>query len=800
MIIHTLKTPDKLRLTALFSLAIFSICLVPATALAQDSAQAEDAPAQPADDATAQDSAIDVAEEEEDWEALLEQEEAKDGEPAKKGDDKKLKIRAIEIRATPEELSRMGGSAQNVDEARLEQYEYDDPHSILQQVNGVYMRQEDGFGLRPNIGIRGANSERSKKVTLTEDGVLFGPAPYAAPAAYYFPLMTRMVGVEIYKGPGAITYGPQTIGGAINFIGRPVPLLSSEGQLDMAIGAFPGVGRLPTGKLHGYYGFGKKYGGAMLEVVQLGNNGFKELDGGGDTGFNKTEAVLRARLHTDLTHATLHALDLKLGYSQEVSNETYTGLSDADFRDTPNRRYAATQRDQMDWSRYQLQLSYIFELGESFNVTTTAYNHTFDRTWARVGGFADGSRLEDVLKDPTSPRNRLPYDLLTGKESTTDATEALNYISNQRAFLSQGVQTRAIHKLTGQSWNNKLEAGARLHRDYIDRLHTSQLYAMRQGKLEVFDANSPAAVTTDNKGEAVAFAVYAQDTFYYKGLTVSPGMRMEHISTSLIDRQANTQIDNSDTILIPGIGAHYAINDKLGFLAGVHRGFSPVTPGQDDAVTPETSINYEAGARLVDPSHDTHLELVGFFNDYQNLIGECTFASGCDEQDLDNQFNAGQVYVYGAEAMAKHTFALTESLKLPVRAAYTLTLSEFQSAFSSENPQFDNVQAGDELPYVPHHQASLSAGLSGLNWSFDATFNFASAMRERAGQGDTTPEERTDTYAMLDLAAQYRFAKSWQAYTRIDNVTNAQPLAARLPQGARPSRPMLAQIGLKIDL
>ena len=85
------------------------------------------------------------------------------------------------------------------------------------------MRGEDGFGLRPNIGIRGANPDRSKKVTLMEDGILFGPAPYSAPAAYYFPLITRMELVRVIKGPGAISFGPQTVGGAIDLVTRGIP-------------------------------------------------------------------------------------------------------------------------------------------------------------------------------------------------------------------------------------------------------------------------------------------------------------------------------------------------------------------------------------------------------------------------------------------------------------------------------------------------------------------------------------------------------------------------------------------------
>ncbi|MCK6523660.1 sterol desaturase family protein [Myxococcota bacterium] len=98
---------------------------------------------------------------------------------------------------------RVAGSAHRVDEETLERFEYDNVERVLAEVPGVSTRGEDGYGLRPNIGMRGASSDRSAKVTLMEDGVLFAPAPYAAPAAYYFPMSTRLVGVEVFKGPAA---------------------------------------------------------------------------------------------------------------------------------------------------------------------------------------------------------------------------------------------------------------------------------------------------------------------------------------------------------------------------------------------------------------------------------------------------------------------------------------------------------------------------------------------------------------------------------------------------------------------
>ncbi|MFT5433984.1 MAG: Fe(3+) dicitrate transport protein, partial [Myxococcota bacterium] len=110
--------------------------------------------------------------------------------PDDKNPDDPIELPPVFVDPAPNDLTKIGGSVHHVGEGELEQLEYDDPNAILYTVPGVYIRQEDGYGLRPNIGLRGTNPERSKKVTLMEDGLLFGPAPYSAPAAYYFPALT----------------------------------------------------------------------------------------------------------------------------------------------------------------------------------------------------------------------------------------------------------------------------------------------------------------------------------------------------------------------------------------------------------------------------------------------------------------------------------------------------------------------------------------------------------------------------------------------------------------------------------
>jgi Fe(3+) dicitrate transport protein len=706
-----------------------------------------------------------------------------------------------------------------LDEKALEKYDFDDATQVLAQVPGVYVRTEDGYGLRPNIGMRGADSDRSKKVTLLEDDVLFGPAPYSAPAAYYFPLITRMTGVDVTKGAPSIAYGPQTIGGVINLRTRAVPEQGAVAGLDASLG------NTWYNKGHLYGGYGTKYWGVLAEGVSLYTSGFKHLDGGGNTGFNKQEGMLKLRVNTDPSARVYQRAELKLGYSREDSNETYAGLTGADYRARPMRRYAGSALDRMGWWRSQAEVAHTLGVGEHFELKSAVYRHDVDRLWRRLDGFLrdDGGTYSsagtpsmfDVLQNADDPANAAYLAVLRGQVATDSAQgdgRALLQAGNHRTFVSQGVQTQGRYDFRTGQLEHVISAGARLHQDGIDRYHSARALAMAYGsdsegnpvgdyaRPEVAARLSPLA---DNDVSSLGFALHAKYDVSYRGLTLSPGVRNEYVKARYRDRLSGERVTQSYDVPLFSLGALYAVSEKVSVLAGVQQGMSPVAPSGGGKAKPEQAVNYELGARYHDGRGQA--SAVGFASDYNRIVAPCD--DGTCASAVEGQAFAGKrALIAGIELGADYVVPLPHKFELPLRASYTFTHAEFLTAFQTDYQPWSGgrrsgVAAGDLMPYIPPHQLNAAAGVAwNKRVTLDLQLTFVDRMREVAGQGALTPGLYTDRYAMLDAVASYDLGHGVKLYLRGDNLTNSQPIAARRPFGARPLKPLLVQAGVKWEL
>lgn len=684
------------------------------------------------------------------------------------------------------------GARAELSNEQLERDEHDDLHKVLSQVAGVYLRDEDGYGLRPNIGMRGAASDRSAKITLMEDGVLSGPAPYTAPAAYYVPLATRMARIEVTKGPAAIRFGPATVGGAVDLISAPMPG-ERAAYLDIAGGSDL------YGKLHTRVAERRARWGVMVEYVKLRSDGFKELDGGGDTGFDKDDVQLTGRWNSPATAAVYHQLDVRVGYGRETSNETYTGLSDVDFAANPQRRYAGSQLDQMTWDHWTLRASHRLELGVATRLETTAYRHDFHRAWGKVDAFVGQRDLYALLARPTAGANAVYYAILSGQADSSSPEEQLILGTNDRTFVSQGVQSALTAERTTGPVKHHLDAGVRLHFDKADRQRYEDGYDMRDGALVRSDRQR--VTVLDTLADTLALAAYAEDRAIYQRFELSAGLRVEHISYDFTDRLTDMGRDGTYTVLIPGGGLEVHVNDALSVLAGVHRGFVPVAPSASSDVRPESSINYEAGARLRTPWISA--DAIGFFSDYSNLKGSCTLSSGCTEAMEGQEYNGGQVRVWGAEVQAQSDVPLpwcflgSSSWSVPLALAYTLTQSEFASSFTSDFAGWGEVAEGDALPYLPPHQLSFSAGLKHPRWEIGATAKYHSEARDLPGQGAIEAQSGVASLLTFDASA-HAYLRSWaELYLTGTNLLDEQVIVSRRPYGARPNPPRMLTAGFK---
>lgn len=692
----------------------------------------------------------------------------------------------------PLDQRRIPGSAHLIGPEELEDQKllYDDVSAILRQVPGLAVQEEDGYGLRPNIGIRGTGSERSSKVTVMEDGVLAAPAPYAAPAAYHFPLTGRMEAVEVRKGSSQIKYGPHTIGGALNFLSSPIPddlawTLNAEGGEDA------------SGKLRARIGDAYDHGGWLVETYQLRTDGFKRLDDGGDTGFEISDYLVKLRANTDADAAVAQAVELKLAWNDQTSNETYLGLTEADFRADPFRRYAASQEDVMKASHRQVQLRHSLQASASLGVATVLYRNDFDRNWYKLASVA-GQGLEGIVGDPAD----FP-ELLAVLQGATSAAGALTVRANNREYAAQGIQS--ILGVTLDGWaEHALELGIRYHEDEEDRFQHDDAFQMVDGDMVLTGSGAPGS-QANRVADAAAWSFFVQDDIALGRWTVTPGIRYETIDFTRTDyagtdpgRTGPTEVRESEVDgVIPGVGVTFAATPELRVFGGVHKGFGPPGPGADQETRPEESVNLELGARWTRAGVEA--QVVAFFNDYENILGRATLAGG-DPTGSGDLFNGGAVTVSGLEVALDADLAPAEAgWQVPARLAYTFTQAEFETSFESGFGPWGTVEAGDELPYLPKHQLYASLGLDRGPLELRLAASHVDAMRTGAGSGPIPSGEGTDAFTVWNASAEFRLTPWSAVFAGVQNLTDAVYVVARQPAGARPGLPRTLLAGIRLS-
>jgi len=698
----------------------------------------------------------------------------------------------VTIVGAPVWMNTIPGAATYISAEQLQKQNYTDINRVLRSISGINIQEEDGYGLRPNIGLRGAGVERSSKVNIMEDGVLIAPAPYSAPAAYYFPMVKRMNTVEVRKGSAQIKYGPNTTGGAINLISTPIPS-EFKGNAEMSIG--------DNSATNFYANIGDSYQnfGYLIEGMQIGTDGFKRLDGGGSTGFDIQNFMGKFMVRTSPGASHYQRADLKIGYFNEVSDETYLGLSRDDFSVNPFRRYAASQMDQMNAEHFQVMLRHFIQLSSRFDVTSTLYRNDFTRDWYKLQT-VNGTGPAGVLRNPSE--NQDAFDVLRGG---TSGDNALYVRSNNREYFSQGIESVLTFDTNIRSVKNELQFGIRLHQDEEDRFQYEDGYRMEDGNMVLTSAGVPGS-QANRIGSATALSLYLHDKITYENFTFTPGIRYENIRFENLnygsedlqrtgsDLQSNFYTVN---VFVPGIGATYAMRENLAFIAGVHKGFSPPSPGSSAETRSEESFNYELGFRYANP----HLkfEAIGFFNNYTNLLGSDLAAGG--GSGTTAQFNAGEVEVFGLELMAETNLIRTDesSFSIPVNINYTLTNATFINSFESDFDPWGNVTAGDKLPFIPEHQLNASVGVDYNEMSLNISSTSTSRMRTMAGQGSIPVTESTDAYFLLDVSGSYQVTSQINLFLNIRNLLDETYIVSDRPHGLRPGLPRTFLGGLKLN-
>lgn len=695
----------------------------------------------------------------------------------------------IEVIGQIERFVRIPGSADLISRQQIQAIAPVSGHEVFRRISGLHVVEEEGVGLRANIGIRGLDPDKSRTVLMLEDGIPVALAPYGEPEMYYTPSMDRMAGVEILKGSGSILFGPQTFGGVINYITANPPAIPT---------ATAHLRGGENGFLVARFGYGTTYGNTGFQTTYLHKRG----DDVGLLTYNLHDLSTKIKM----VLAENSIVGIKFGLYNETSNSTYIGLTQAMF-DTGLYDFThLAPDDNLSIRRYSASVAHDYYFSANLRLKTTLFGYTTTRNWTR----------QDF--DNTFNATRM-YPRVVGNpaEGNFNAIYFRNTTGNRnRQFEVLGIEPRLSANYTLAGMTAELDFGLRYlyERAFEQRVDGTYQQLTDGTWLRPTSGN----LREDEIRTGRAFSAYLQNRLYLsQAFTITPGLRFEYFEyeRDIFRRNnANVAFKNSSELseLIPGLGFNYKLGPQSSIFAGVHRGFGP--PRTKDAITSggvaedldaEKSWNYEIGTRMQLGNYVSG-ELATFFLDFSNQVIPVSESSGGAGAGASGLINGGETRHIGLESAIDIDFGRLFQLETGIlfRTAATYTRATFSNdrLVDIGGGVRENVQ-GNTLPYAPEViiNTRLDVALPfGLGLGFDGTYisdQFGDA-RNTIGGSDDGRDGQISSHFVLNALLSYNIPSYSNARfsMAVKNLLDERYMVSRRPQGIRVGLPRFISAGI----
>ena len=710
--------------------------------------------------------------------------------------------------------TQQAGSAHFIGDDEMKEMGYTDAERVLRRIPGVYSQTEDGYGLRTNIGMRGTSALRTTKINVLEDGVPQGPAIYSNGSMYFFPDVGRMEGVEVLKGPAAIGNGPRTTAGTINFLSRSIPTVGAEGHYSATLGA-DGFSRN-----HTYYGGNIGSVGYVFEYHDYRADGYKNIKGTGnntDAGFDK-QTDLTKLSYTPSNSAWNQTFELLSSNTSETSNETYIGLSGADFAADPYQRYAVSSVDQMDNDYHRYIFTHTMQPSSNMTITSKLYKTRYSRLWGKSGEMyvdpdGDGGNTNNATVKYSN------IDLAGNCAGDTGIElRACNILTNQTAMVGNEYIKRSMghrdYGMTGVQFvvnhdigNHALEYGYRRHKDYRARNDSgfSQRYTVNaNGTMQWLSTHGEDGTqfTDGELKDTDASSWHLKDVIAAGAFTHTLGIRYEDTEKNdgTNGTPGSSKKDIQDSATMMAASTIYNMGGGQSMFVGFNEGHSPVDAGSAASIEPEKSDNYEIGYRK--QTNNSYFEIIAFYNDYSQLIDSCLEANGCASADSGSTTNKGAAEVEGIEFQYRlnNMFATPQMKGMAGHSSVRYPLMITGMLQSSEYTGGETSFSGNSIAYVPDFQLYTSVGMETNNWSIalgakyqDDTFT-NDANTYRTGKAFIF-----DLHTGMNVAVNSNGIKDARLFLNVDNLFDKVIVASEHEYGKRPNKPLSVMAGVKFD-